>query len=302
MITGRRILITGATGFLGRALCAAAVERGADVHGVARRLPEDPVAGVHYEAIDLVDEPAVASLLHRVRPDVVLHLASEVSGARAVGHVAPMLRVNLVGAVNVLLAAQASTRPRVVMAGSMEEPDLGDADAVPQSPYAAAKWAALAYARMFGALYALPVVHLRVFMVYGPGQRDTGKLVPYVIRALLDGTAPQLMSGAREIDWVFVEDVAEAFLLAAVADGIDGRSYDVGSGRLVTVRSLVAELADVLGTDVEPVFGAVPDRALERVRVAQIAATASELGWTPRVPLRVGLERTVDFYRRGASG
>ena len=72
---------------------------------------------------------------------------------------------------------------------------MGDPDAVAQSPYAVAKWGALAYARHLHALHDLPVVHLRVFMVYGPGQLDFRKLVPYVTVSLLRGEAPKLTSG-----------------------------------------------------------------------------------------------------------
>ena len=71
-------------------------------------------------------------------------------------------------------------------------------------------------------------MHLRIFMVYGPGQRDTRKLVPYVTTSLLRGEMPELTSGAREVDWIYVDDVVEAFLAAAVAPGAEGTSLDVG--------------------------------------------------------------------------
>ena len=89
-----------------------------------------------------------------------------------------MLRANLLAAVNVMLACAEVGCSRVVLAGSMEEPDVDDPDPVAQSPYAVAKWGALAYARHLHALHELPVVHLRVFMVYGPGQLDLRKLGP----------------------------------------------------------------------------------------------------------------------------
>jgi nucleoside-diphosphate-sugar epimerase len=179
----------------------------------------------------------------------------------------------------------------------MEEPDLGDPDAVAQSPYAAAKWATHAYARLFHTLYELPVVHLRVFMVYGPGQEDLRKLVPYVTVSLLRGEAPKLTSGAREVDWIYVDDVVDAFLRAAVATGSEGRSLDVGSGGLVSARALVVRLHELVGGDVEPAFGAIADRPLERVRAADPAAAAEAIGWRPRTPLEEGLTRTVAFYR-----
>jgi UDP-glucose 4-epimerase len=291
------VLVTGASGFIGARLCDRAGELGAAVHGVSRRPSPDLSPALRWDHVDLTDEAASRALVQRVQPDVVLHLASEVSGDRSADVVLPMLNSNLVAAVNVLLACHEAGCSRIVLAGSMEEPDLGDAEAIAQSPYAAAKWAALTYARMFRALYGLPVVHLRIFMVYGPGQRDLRKLVPYVTTSLLRGEAPELTSGERQVDWIYVDDVVDAFLGAAVTPGAEGASLDIGSGGLVAVREVVARLRRLVGGDIEPRFGAVPDRKLERVRVADPATAAAAIGWRPRTSLDEGLARTVEFYR-----
>jgi nucleoside-diphosphate-sugar epimerase len=295
-LSGRRLLVTGATGFIGARICRSALDAGAIVHAVSRT-PHDNDGDLRWEQGDLTEEAVARELVRRVEPDVVLHLASEVSGGRDLGLVLPMLRGNLLAAVNLMVACAEAGRPRVVLAGSMEEPDLGDANAVAQSPYAVAKWGQLAYARHFQALHELPVVHLRVFMVYGPGQLDLRKLVPYVTVSLLRGHAPKLTSGGRAVDWIFVDDVVDAFLRAAVAPEAAGGSFDVGSGELVTARSLVERLAEVVGGDAAPEFGAIADRPLERIRAADPSAAAAALGWRPRIALDDGLAQTVAFYR-----
>jgi nucleoside-diphosphate-sugar epimerase len=300
-LSGQRLLVTGGTGFIGSQVCRRAVELGATVHSCSRgrgRLSDD----VRWERADLAEESAVRDLFRRLRPDLVLHLASEMSGARDRRLVVPTLRANLLATVNVMLACADAGCRRLVLAGSMEEPDLGDADAVPQSPYAASKWASLAYARLFRALYELPVVHLRVFMVYGPGQRDLRKLVPYVITSLLRGSAPRLTSGARPVDWIYVEDVVDAFLRAATAPGVDGESLDIGSGDLVTVRTVAGRLRELVGAEVQPEFGAIADRRLERVRAADPALAAEAIGWRPLTTLEEGLKRTVEHYRSEHGG
>jgi nucleoside-diphosphate-sugar epimerase len=288
--------VTGASGFIGARICARAVDDGAIVHGVSRSRRDEP-GEVRWETVDLTDEEATRDLVERVRPDAVMHLAGEVTGGRDLELLLPTLHGNLVAALNVMVASQAAGCRRVVLAGSMEEPDMGAPDAVAQSPYALAKWAALAYARHLHALHELPVVHLRLFMVYGPGQRDLRKLVPYVTTSLLRGEAPRLTSGVRAVDWIYVDDVVEAFLRAAVAPGLEGRSIDVGSGELVTTRDLVGRLRELIGGEVEPAFGAIEDRPLERVRAADLRQAAAAMGWEPRVSLDEGLARTVAFYR-----
>jgi UDP-glucose 4-epimerase len=293
-LAGRRLLVTGASGFIGTRLCRRAAEAGALVHAVSRA-PRGGNDDLRWERADLTDEAVVRHLVRRVEPEVVVHLASEVGGSRDLAVVLPMLRANLLAAVHLMVAAAEAGRPRVVLAGSMEEPDFGDPDAVAQSPYAVAKWGQLAYARHFAALHELPVVHLRVFMVYGPGQLDLRKLVPYVTVSLLRGEAPRLTSGVREVDWVYVDDVVDAFLRAAVARGAPGRSLDVGSGRLVSARAVVERLAALVGGEVG--FGTVPDRVLERVRVADPVPAEAAIGWRPRTPLDGGLTQTVAFYR-----
>jgi UDP-glucose 4-epimerase len=295
-LSGRRLLVTGASGFIGARLCRRAAEEGAIVHALSRRR-QSASREVRWERGDLTDETAAREVVHRVRPDVVLHLASEVSGGRDLGLVLPMLQANLVAAVNVMLACAETGCSRVVLAGSMEEPVTDDPEAIAQSPYAVAKWGALAYARHLHALHGLPVAHVRVFMVYGPGQLDLRKLVPYVTVSLLRGEAPKLTSGARAVDWIYVDDVVDAFLRAAVAPGLEGRSLDIGSGELVTARALVVRLHELVGGDVDPVFGAIPDRPLERVRAADPLAAREAMGWHPETLLDKGLAHTVAFYR-----
>jgi nucleoside-diphosphate-sugar epimerase len=292
-VCGRRVLVTGASGFIGSQLTRALQACGAEVHGVSRRAQADD--GIRWSSADL-SEPAVAARLVRdVRPDLVYHLASHVSGDRAVGAVLPTVRDNLLTTVSVLTAACEAGGPRVVLAGSMEE-CVGESDAVPSSPYAAAKSAASAYGRMFHALYGLPVVSLRVFMVYGPGQRDGTKLIPYVTDCLLRGEPPRLSSGRREVDWVYVDDFVAAFLAAAGTDAATGTSVDVGSGEVTTIRSIVERLTRIVGGG-RPLFGALDDRPLERRRVADVGRTRELIGWEPATPLDAGLARTVEWFR-----
>lgn len=300
-LAARRVLVTGASGFIGARLCNALLALGAEVHGVSRRADPGGDPPIRWWQADLADAQAVHRLVETVRPEIILHLAGEVVGKRDLDQILPTLRGNLLSAVNLLLAAASLGCRRVVLTGSIEEPSQGDAAAVPSSPYAASKLAATGYGRLFHALYGLDVVILRVFMVYGPGQKDLKKLLPYVILSLLRGETPQMSSGRRPVDWVYVDDVVEAFVAAAANVGGGGEVLEVGSGELVTVRDLIERLAPLVRPDARLHFDTANDRPLEQVRRAQIQRTTEVLDWRPQVSLAQGLQRTVDYYRAMAT-
>ena len=297
----RSVLVTGASGFIGSHLCERLRKLGAVVHGVSRTARKEGVVSRWWQA-ELDDELATRRVIDSASPDIIFHLASFVSGKREIEFVLPALRSNLLSTVNLLVAATQTGCPRVVLTGSLEEAEGDAATATPVSPYAAAKSAASSYARMFHALYGSPVVTARLFMVYGPAQQDRAKLVPYVALSLLRGELPQLMSGRREIDWIYVDDVVDAYLALATTPGIDGQTVDVGSGELTSVRQVVEQLAEIIAPARRPNFGVVVDRPMERVRVADVGRAFELTGWKPKTPLVRGLKQTVEWYRSDLGG
>jgi nucleoside-diphosphate-sugar epimerase len=288
------VLVTGASGFVGRHLCGRLCDSGNEVHAVSRTARPSTEA-ITWHQLELSDTDGVRALLAKLEPDVVFHLASEVTGDRAVSAVLPTFRSNLLGTVSLMVAAVESRCARVVHAGSMEE--QGGVEGVPGSGYAAAKLSATEYSRMFHATYGLSVVNLRLFMVYGPDQPDETKVVPYTIRSLLSGVSPALGSGERPVDWVYVSDVVDAFLAGGSAlTGDDGAPIDVGSGTVVTIREMVELIAAEVAAQAKPNFGARPDRAHEAVRCADLSRASEHLGWSPRTSLADGVARTVAWY------
>lgn len=294
----RRYLVTGVSGFIGRAVCEKLLAAGAIVHGTSRRDVTLAARNWSHSLADLTVASAVDELFASVRPEFVIHLAGCVTGRREVEWVRATLAGNLLASVNILVAAQNSDTIKCVLAGSLEEPGDDETLPVPASPYAASKWSASGYARMMHALYGLKVAVARIFMVYGPGQEDLKKLVPYVCLAAAAGEAPKLMSGARPVDWLYIDDVAAGLIRMAHAGPDDGTHVDLGSGRLVTTGEVAVRLCRIANTGVEPELGALPDRPMEQVRVANVAATLAKTGWSVATDLEVGLAATYAWYRR----
>ncbi|MFT3786195.1 MAG: NAD-dependent epimerase/dehydratase family protein [Tepidisphaeraceae bacterium] len=276
-----------------RARGARVDRRGAEVHATSRRSAAD-VHGAQVHTCDLANADAVDRVISAVKPDFVFHLASHVYGSRDITHVLPSFEANLTSTIYLLhaTATHAPSCKRFVLAGSLEEPDRGG---VPSSPYAASKLAASQYAKMFYQLYASPVTIARIFMAYGPAQRDEKKLVPYVTRSLLKGESPRLTSGTRPVDWVYVQDVADSLIACATTPGLEGQTVDIGTGQLTTVRSVVERISNLVGQGT-PVFGSVEDRTDEQVRAAD-PTVASRLLGRPMVDVEEGLRRTVEWYR-----
>jgi UDP-glucose 4-epimerase len=296
-IAGRPVLVTGGSGFIGEHLCHRLRVSGATVHAISRGLHRSEGEHLRWWQADLRDISAVRQVFRAVQPEIVFHLASYVVGARELDVVLPTFYDNLASTVHILTAAAEVRSQRTVLASSSEEPLVSNDTTSPCSPYAAAKWASNIYGRMFHQLFQSPVVMPRIFMTYGPKQKDLQKLVPFVIGRLLRGEVPMLSSGRRRADWIYVDDVVEGLLRAAVVPGIEGCAFDLGSGSLVSVREIVEQIVEIVGGSVEPAFNKLPDRPFEQERAADTTFLWNKLGYQPQTALKQGLEATASWYR-----
>lgn len=271
-----RVLVTGGTGVVGRALVAALRARGDEVAVLARG-PGADVRG------DVTDAALVARAVDGV--EVVFHLAGDALGGGA---------VNVDGTRTVVQAAGASRRgPRVIVGGTLavygpaEGALAEDTPFAPSSPYAVTNARADALARAHGAVVA------RLTNVYGPGDRHPSRLIPELVSAARDGRAPRLRSdGSPRRDLLHAGDAAAALIALADA-GADpaivapGEAYNIGSGTGVAVREVVATLEALTGRPLHAVFTPGPEDGTTRVADTTRIATAT--GWAPRIALADGL-------------
>ncbi len=301
----KRVLITGASGFIGQHLVHRLQGHEADV--VAGMPPRSetnsPPAPSSLNpcrvAFDVRDAEAVQATVDKVEPDVVFHLAAAGVTDPAIDPMLALL-VNAGGAVNVLEALRGSDVSRIVLVGTSHE--YGSREAMerldPFNAYAASKVAAWAYGRMYWRARGLPVITVRPFQVYGSGQADRA-LIPAVIRAAHSGDDFSTTAGEQIRDFVYVEDVVRGMMDAAEAPGIDGESLDIGTGVGHPVHHIVDRIWQLTGAEGEVRSGDLPYRPGEPMHlVANAERTAQLTGWRAVTTLDEGLSATITNQRR----
>jgi UDP-glucose 4-epimerase len=298
---GKRVLITGATGFIGQHLVQRLVESGARIcAGVAPGEGPERFAGLAAPDrrlnFDLRDAEAVQAAVAETSPQIVVHLA-------AVGVTDPdvdpelALAVNAGGTLHLLEALREQDVQRVVLAGTCYEYGARKATEGldPFNAYAASKVAAWAFGRMYWWAHGLPIVTVRPFQVYGPGQPDHA-LVPVAIRTALAGADFPMTPGEQERDFIYVDDVVEGVLVAAEAPGLEGHSLDLGTGQVHAVYEVVKRIWTMTRAQGRILVGALPYRPGEVMHlVADADRTARLTGWRARVGVEEGLRRTIEI-------
>jgi nucleoside-diphosphate-sugar epimerase len=291
-LLNKKVLITGASGFIGLHLCRKLLENGNEVHALCRSEPKVFDRLFNWHKIDLADLESTRKVFRETRPDIVFHLCSHAQGERELSLVLPTFQGELTATVNVLLSLAQTGCSRMIMAGSLEESRLGE---IPSSPYAAAKVASRAYASMFHQLYKFPIVMTRIFMAYGPGQSQK-KLIPHSIISMIEGRPLKIASPARKVDWVYVEDLVLGLLTVAVTPRLEGKSVDLGSGQMTEIQDVVRRIQQIVNPQAHVEFGTIPERAAEQVCRADAATTYALTGWRPATSLDAGLEKSVEFF------
>ncbi|MSO54343.1 MAG: SDR family NAD(P)-dependent oxidoreductase [Rhodospirillales bacterium] len=313
-----RVLVTGADGFIGSHLVESLVKRGARVTALAcynafdgmgwlDEVPAKTRAKLQLARGDVRDGPQMADLCRG--QDVIFHLAALIGIPYSYAAPASYVATNIQGTLNVLAAAHAANAKRVVQTSTSEvygtalrTPIGEDHPLQAQSPYAASKIGADAMAEAFARSFNLPVVTLRPFNTYGPRQSERA-VIPTIIRQVLDPTATSIALGslAPKRDFTFVEDTAEAFVLAAeLGSEHRGHVYNAGSGRMISIGELVeiiCRLTKISKPIREEQIRQRPAESEVMMLLADSSAFNKATGWTPRVNFDEGLKRTIAWWQ-----
>ncbi len=298
---GSLFALSGASGFIGRHLVALLHRYGANVVMLRRPgSPAIPYSTTRTHVLDFSDARACAASLRRLRPTHVIHLAGFANSDRSVSAIGRSLDINLVSGMNFILGAlDAVPEARIVLAGTLETSSPWRGAIEVGSPYGISKAMLEVLSGSLQQLYGANLVNAKIGMTYGPDDPNEHRLVPTVIGSLLNKEIPQLSSGTRRCDWIYVDDVAEGLLRAALLVQDDRPpSVDIGSGQLTSIRDVADLLCQLTGSDLRPWYNGDLDRPNEQERAADIGATEALLGWKPAVSLAEGLARTIRWHRR----
>jgi UDP-glucose 4-epimerase len=311
-----RVLVTGGAGFIGSHLAERLVAIGHSVRVLDNFATgkRSNLAGFR-EDVELI-EGDIQSYERANKAvtgcDVVFHQAALPSVPRSIQDPLTSNATNVIGTLNVLLAARDHGVRRVVYASSSSAygrnpalPKREELAAEPISPYATAKLAAEGYCRSFTHVYGLETVALRYFNVFGPRQdplSEYAAVIPRFITALAARQPPVIFGdGEQSRDFTYVDNIVDANVAAIDAGGIAGRAINIACGERVSLNQLVAELQDLLGTGVEPAYAAPRSGDLKH-SLADIGLARELLGYEPRVSLREGLSRTIDSLLGARTG
>jgi UDP-glucose 4-epimerase len=301
-------LVTGGAGFIGSHLVRALLERGDQVRvldnlstGRRENLTDLDITLIEGDIRDLNTVRQAVSGINQI-----YHLAALISVQASLEDPLDCYAVNLNGSLNVLWAAHQVGASRVVLASSAAV--YGDIDkrvdesvkTYPLSPYASSKLAMEQAAQLFATTSSLPTVSLRCFNVYGPHQSPDSPyaaVIPIFIHEMLEGRPPIIHGdGAQTRDFVFVEDVVQALLLAAETGEAVGDAFNIGGGAAITILDLAHTLQQLIPDSLDPIYAPIRLGDI-RFSEADITRAKSALGFRPTIDLKEGLQFTVEWFQ-----
>jgi UDP-glucose 4-epimerase len=313
-----RALVTGAGGFIGSTLVDRLLADGHEVVGIdnlSSGRASNLADATKSPSFNLITDDIVTAdldgLLATHQPEVVFHLAAQIDVRKSVADPQFDAEVNVVGTIRLAEASRKAKVRKIVHTSSggsiygtpHKFPTNESIHTDPSSPYAASKVAGEIYLNTFRNLYGLDCSHIAPANVYGPRQDPHGEagVVAIFAQALLSGRPTKVFGdGSNTRDYVFVDDVVDAFVRASGTKG-GGQRFNIGTGVETSDRQLHSAVAKAAATSDEPEFAPPRLGDLKRscldVRLAEMI-----LGWRPKVSLDEGVGRTVDYFRQTTSG
>lgn len=295
----KRILITGATGFLGRHLSRSLIHHGYDVYMTSGH----EEGGDTIRKIDLNNPSELKRVISSVKPDIIYHTGALVNLTRDFAIGKECIKINLEGTYNLLESLRRHVPKRFIFAsteevyGSGKVPYREDQLPRPPSPYAISKIAAEYICDTYAQELDFSLIIFRIGTMYGPGQ--TSRFIPEIIAQAIRNDTISINSGTKKRDYVYVSDVLEAMRLA-LKSTLEGRStvLNIGGGVSYSLKEVVDKILSISKSKSEVFTGKLPERLMEASLWLMDNSRAEKLlGWKPRISLDEGLEMTISHMK-----
>lgn len=305
-LSEKRILVTGANGFVGGHLCKVLSDQGSNVVSFVRK-PSSKIQHIaEQQIVDIRDRLRIRQLVKNLEPQFVVHLASEKRRSVELTAYRSGYESNFFGSLNLIEVCQElKPTPRFIYLGSCEEygqqqvPFEELAVESPLNAYGASKLAVTKLLQGMIQNYAFPAVILRPTVVYGPSQSED-MFLPTLIQSLMANKRFAMTSGDQSRDFLYVDDLIEAIMLTLVTPGAQGRVINISSAKPIRIKALAKMTAQMIGRECESLlaFGAKGYRPDETMNYWASNSLAKELlDWTPRVSLEEGLSHTIGYFQ-----
>jgi len=302
-LRGKRVLITGITGFVGSNLAKKLRSLGGIVYGISRSLASDK----RNLRANMLDYSVINNFIKDSNIKICFHLAGE--SLVEVGQKDPYLtfKINTEGTLNILEIARKNTMEKIIIAstahvyGNNKLPYLEEYTPKPSRPYETSKACTDLIAQSYANTFELPVLIPRFVNIYGPGDLNFSRLIPKTIKAVLSNTTPKMWGGKAIRDYLYIDDAISAYLkLAEIDISLIGnnRIFNFGSNNKISVENLINKIINLLGKKVT--IGKIDEGRASEIKSQYVSFRKSTkvLGWKPRTTLEKGLRKTLRWYEK----
>ncbi len=299
----RKILITGITGFVGRALSDRLSSLGAIIYGISRSVNND----ARNLNADILDYPKINKFIKDSKIKICFHLASEALVESGQENPYQTFKINTEGTLNILESARNNNLDRIIVAstshvyGKNKVPYLESYMPRPTRPYETSKACTDLIAQSYADTFNLPVLIPRFVNIYGPNDLNFDRLIPKTIRSVLSNQQPKMWDGTAKRDYLFIDDAIQAYLLLAKVNMKkveNNRVFNFGSSNIITVSEVIKKIIDISKKQLE--IEKIDDLRMNEIKSQYVSWKKAKqlLGWEPKVDLDLGLKRTVAWYSR----
>lgn len=303
IIKGKNVLITGITGFIGKALAKRFRLQGANVFGISRSVNNDRK---NLKA-DILDYFTLNKFIKDSKINMCLHLASTSLVEEGQLHPYQTFKVNTGGVLNILESARNNNLERVIIAstshvyGKNKIPYFESYVPRPTRPYETSKACMDIIAQSYSKSFNLPVLIPRFANIYGPGDLNFQRLIPKTIKSVLDSSEPKMWGGEVIRDYLFIDDAIDAYVRLATLDikNVEGsRIFNFGSNNRISVKDLIKKIIKISGKELK--IEKIPQGRSEEIESQYVSWKKAKqlLGWEPKVTLYEGLEKTIAWYSK----